>query len=97
MTNKHFIGTEEGDAIAAFVQRVEEKTGKSLRAVSVMHIMQELSGGTPQILENRVSVSMDFFQTPPRPSDLKAVLTCLCEKYGYEEGFHRFQAGEEPP
>jgi len=88
MTNKHFIGTEEGDAIAAFVQRVEEKTGKSLRAVSV---------GTPQVLENRVSVSMDFFQTPPRPPDLTAVLTRLCEKYGYEEGFHRFQAGEEPP
>jgi len=68
MTEKYFIGTEEGDAIAAFVQRIEEKTGKSLRAVSVMHIMQELSGGTPQVLENRVSVSVDFFQTPMHQS-----------------------------
>ena len=71
MSNKHFIGTEEGDAVAAFVQRVEEKTGKSLRSVHTLHIMQENSGGTSEILENRVSVSMDFFPPPAHPPDRK--------------------------
>ena len=71
MTNKHFIGTEDGDAVAAFVQRIEEKTGKSLRSVQTLHIMQENSGGTPEILENRVSVSMEFFPPPAHPPESK--------------------------
>jgi len=69
MEVKHLIGIEEGDAVAAFVSRIEEKTGKSLRTVHVRCVAEER---VREVLGNSVYVTLDFFpdQPPPPPPNL---------------------------
>jgi len=72
MENKRFIGTEEGDCVADFVQRIEEKTGKSLRAVHVRHAklepvrhaVHDLGMENKDAFESSLNVSLEFFPAP---------------------------------
>ena len=72
MENKHFIGAEEGDVIAAFVSRIEEKTGKSLKQVHArlvshepaLHALTEPNVQDRETTEIVLNVSVEFFPTP---------------------------------
>jgi hypothetical protein len=65
MSNKLLIGTEAGEAVAAFVQRIEEQTGKSLKAVHTRQAEMEPVVGNKDAVETSVTISLEFFQTPP--------------------------------
>ena len=75
MEEKQFIGIEEGEAVAAFVSRIEEKTGKTLRAVHVRHAklepvryaVHDLGMENKECFESSLNVSLEFFQTPYCP------------------------------
>ena len=72
MENKRFIGTEEGDCVADFVQRIEEKTGKCLKAVHVRHSKLEpvrytthdLGMENKDAFESSLNISLEFFPAP---------------------------------
>ena len=57
------------------------------------------AGATLHVHETKATIVHGFLGVPLTPDRRVAdpLLACLVEKYGYEEGFHRFQAGEEPP
>jgi hypothetical protein len=70
MTGKHFkhlIGTEEGDAFADFVLRIEEKTGKCLKAVYARNAVRETIGDPPEAWETHLNFTVEFYPTPASP------------------------------
>ena len=72
MKYKQFIGAEEGDVIAAFVSRIEEKTGKTLKQVHArlvahepaLYALTDVSSQNPETTEIVLNVSVEFFPTP---------------------------------
>ena len=100
---KQMIGADEGDGVAAFVQQIEQKTGKSLKSVHIRHAGSRYGMPNVDTHETNVNISLDFFPNQtPRPaaadSDSQtALLARFCAKYGAEEGIRRYQVGEDLP
>jgi len=82
MKNKHFVGIDEGDAVAAFVSQVEQKTGKTLKYANIRYTESEPvryathADGSAKMesekfdaLESSLILSLEFFPNQTRPPD----------------------------
>ena len=66
---KQMIGADEGDGVAAFVQQIEQKTGKSLKSVHIRHTGSRYGMPNVDTHETNVNISLEFFQSQTRHTD----------------------------